>query len=129
MKPSAWWLLAIVAALLALTVMLAPRLRGEHDPRRHTGERAVVLYTAPGCAECEQVRARLRATGVSELRVVDAGSAEGYRALIALGLHQLPVVVIGQQVIGGFHPSAIDAALERAGYTLPPPTSDRGTAP
>ena len=40
---------------------------------------------------------------------------EGRAELLSLGLDATPVVVIGDEVIDGFHPAAIDEALAKLG--------------
>ena len=46
-----------------------------------------------------------------------SGNREGVMRLIALGRNTTPVTTIGDEVIVGYKPKDIDAALETAGIT------------
>jgi glutaredoxin len=75
----------------------------------------VIIYTAPWCAPCKVLAAKLEAEGVT-FRKVDAGSAEAQ----GLTLRALPTVEIrvgGKPAWAGFAPSAksVIEALEEWG--------------
>ena len=46
-----------------------------------------------------------------------SGNREGVKRLIALGRNTTPVTTIGDEVIVGYKPKDIDAALETAGIS------------
>jgi glutaredoxin len=77
----------------------------------------VTLYTAPSCKEtCEQARAVLnrRSVPFSEFQVWNTETTQTLRSVS--GSNQVPVLVVGREVLRGFEPSQFDSLLDSAGY-------------
>lgn len=85
---------------------------GNYESHLQAAGATVVLYGTERCPYCIQARDFLRLRGVSfaDLRV-DTDAAARAR-LQSLGSDSVPVLLIGHQMIRGFHASAIDAALK-----------------
>jgi glutaredoxin len=77
----------------------------------------VVVYSAPDCAPCDQLKQHLqkRGTPFSEKLVRNNGDLN---ALKALGIvdSSFPSLTIGSQKQNGFEPGALDNMLDLAGY-------------
>jgi glutaredoxin len=109
---------SVIGLGLALAVFALSRPNPD-DPRRYTGERGVVLMSAHWCPWCRRLEAELTAGAVPHI-VIDVDTAEGGKAWRSLG-YQVPITVIGQDVITGYNPSLINARLAEAGLpTLKP---------
>jgi glutaredoxin len=80
----------------------------------------VVLYTAPGCAPCDQARGFLQQRGVpySEKSVTTADDRQALRD--AGGDVQLPLLLVGRSKFVGFAASAWNEALDAAQYPSKP---------
>lgn len=79
----------------------------------------VTLYTQHGCVDSERVRQLLRAHGVPFVERDVSRDAEAAAALARTGIFATPLLVIDEQVIFGFRPAALEAALEEAGLWRP----------
>lgn len=109
---------SVIGLGLALAVMVLSRPNPD-DPRRYTGERGVVLLSAPGCGACRRLEEELTAGAVPHI-VIDVETGEGGKAWRSLG-RELPITVIGQTVITGYAPERINDRLAEAGLpTLKP---------
>ena len=89
----------------------------------------VFLYTVRNCDGCDLVRNALSNRGVpiNEKNVED-NSANQDELKAKSGNMSVPTLVIGTTVLSGYNRSAIDSALNQAGYPAPtPPTA--GVAP
>jgi glutaredoxin len=85
--------------------------------QRAIREFPVVLYTAPDCGKpCADGRALLERRGVPYREIVtrDNADIEGMRT--ATGQNQVPALLVGPEVVGGYEPGRWTAALNLAGY-------------
>ena len=93
----------------------------------------VTLYTAPSCkAACENARAALnkRSVPFSEVQVWNEETVQKLKGVSGSG--QVPVLVVGRQVLTGFEPSQFDEMLSSAGYPaagLYPPRNQTAPPP
>lgn len=95
--------------------------------------RPVVLYTAPGCAVCDQARTMLLTRGIP-YREKTVTSMDDQDALKKAGSDgQLPLLLVGRSKQIGFEQGAWDTLLSDAGYptvkSLPPGYSNPPPAP
>jgi len=77
----------------------------------------VTLYTSPGCKDlCEQARAMLnrRSVPFSEFQVWNSETAQKLKSVS--GANQVPVLVVGREVMLGIDQSQVDALLSSVGY-------------
>lgn len=82
-------------------------------PPRPPGAEKVVLYATRWCGYCAKTRAFFAQNGIDYLELDVEESDEGKRGYRALGGNGVPIVVIDDsQVIHGYNPAAIGAALE-----------------
>ena len=87
------------------------------DPRTATGDDRIVMLAADWCGYCRRQQAEFERASV-RYRVLDVDTAEGDRAMQALGAKGVPVTVVGQQVIRGFDTAALKASLSPLGYRV-----------
>jgi len=93
----------------------------------------VTLYTSPSCKEaCENARAALnkRSVPFSEIQVWNEETIQKLKGVSGSG--QVPVLVVGRQVLTGFEPSQFDEMLSSAGYPaagLYPPRNQAAPPP
>jgi glutaredoxin-like protein NrdH len=67
----------------------------------------VTVYTKPGCVQCNATYRALDKNGV-EYHVVDISvDSQARDYLVSLGYLQVPVVVAGGQIWGGFRPDRL----------------------
>lgn len=85
------------------------------DPRLATGERGIVLLAAEWCGYCRQQRNAFETANV-RYRILDVDQPDGDRAMQALGARGVPVTIVGQQVVHGYQPAAVQALLTPLGY-------------
>ena len=72
----------------------------------------IVLYTQPGCAPCNQVKAFLMQRGVDfEVRDV-AADARALAELAELGYLATPVTVVDGEAVVGFNRKRLGALLQ-----------------
>ncbi|KQV51059.1 MULTISPECIES: glutaredoxin family protein [unclassified Duganella] len=70
----------------------------------------IVMYATATCPYCAKARAHMAARGIPyEER--DAGDSQEFGQLGGRGV---PLFVIGSEVLHGFNPAALDAAIRRA---------------
>lgn len=77
----------------------------------------VTLYTAPSCKDnCEQARASLnrRSVPFSEFQVWNSETAQKLKNVA--GSSQVPVLVVGREVLRGFEQGQFNSLLDSAGY-------------
>jgi len=77
----------------------------------------VTLYTAPSCKDtCEQARGVLnrRSVPFSEFQVWNTETTQKLRSVS--GSNQVPVLVVGREVLRGFDQGQFDALLDSSGY-------------
>jgi glutaredoxin 3 len=85
-------------------------------------DRAVVLYSARGCAECERARAFLRERGIEFADVEATEDARTLRELVnASGKAVVPTIVVGDDVLVGWDQARVEEMLAQP---LPPPEDD-----
>jgi glutaredoxin len=102
---------------------------------------AVTLYSAAGCAPCDQGRAMLRKRGIPFAEKTIANADDQQKLKDAGGDGQLPLLVVGHTKLTGFSAAAWHDALNIASYPaqnmLPPayqyaaaaPAAPRGPSP
>lgn len=80
----------------------------------------VFLYTVPNCDACDLVRNALSTRGipVNEKNVED-NSANQDELKAKAGNLTVPAVIVGSTVLTGYNRSALDNALNQAGYPAP----------
>lgn len=72
----------------------------------------IVLYTQPGCAPCEQVKAFLTQRGADfEVRDVSA-DAQALAELTELGYLATPVTIVDGEAVVGFHRKRLELLLQ-----------------
>lgn len=113
-------LLAVGAVLIVLAMGFAHQQRQARlaDPRRHTGERDIVVLAAEWCGYCEQLRSGLDDAGVSYKLLDVEDGAEGEKAFYALGGRGVPVTVIGQEVVHGYDAPRLTSLLKNLGHEV-----------
>ncbi|NZA27643.1 glutaredoxin family protein [Luteimonas sp. SJ-92] len=87
------------------------------DPRNASGEKGIVMLAAEWCGYCRRQQKDFEPANV-RYRVLDIDTAEGDRAMRALGARGVPVTVIGQDVVRGYDTAALDARLAPLGYRV-----------
>jgi len=87
------------------------------DPRRLTGKAGIVMLAADWCGYCRRQQGEFQRAGV-RYQVLDVDQEEGRLALRALGGRGVPVTVIGQDVVHGYNPTALDQRLTPLGYDV-----------
>ena len=76
------------------TIRMASRKRGKQ----------VVVYTAPGCAECARAKGFLRERGIPFREMDVTASPRARKELQRLGARGVPVLLIGDERMDGFDP-------------------------
>lgn len=71
----------------------------------------VVMYTTPTCGYCHRAKAYFNEHGIAYTEVDVTTSSQGRRDFKRLNGRGVPLILIGDQRISGFNPSAIDQAL------------------
>jgi glutaredoxin len=72
---------------------------------------AVMVYSNMGCIPCHPAMEYLSQKGVPFIEKNVAREPGAMQDLMRLGLHVLPVIVIGAKHLSGFNPTEVDAAL------------------
>ncbi|MFK7692163.1 glutaredoxin family protein [Paenibacillus sp. HJGM_3] len=76
-----------------------------------TSVNQAIVYSAPGCQDCEKVKQLLKTEGVAyEVKDVltDASAREAVEKLGFLGI---PVTVVGERAVKGFQPEELKKLL------------------
>jgi glutaredoxin len=104
----------IAALLLALTgaVMLPALVPAADDAPVAVAAPRVEIFTTPSCPFCKALRAYLDARGIAYIEHNVNATQETRAAFYASGAQGVPVVMIGERVIEGFNPVAIESALK-----------------
>ncbi|MBS1169661.1 MAG: hypothetical protein H6R01_579 [Burkholderiaceae bacterium] len=76
----------------------------------------VTLYTASGCAACDEGRALLKNRGIPFTEKTISNNADAERMKQAGGDGRLPFLIVGRNSQAGFEAGSWDAALTAAGY-------------
>lgn len=71
----------------------------------------VVMYTTPSCGYCHRAKAYFSERGIPFTEVDVTASSQGRRDFERLRGRGVPLILIGDQRLVGFNPSAIDRAL------------------
>lgn len=114
-----WLLLAlgVIGGLFYLAGRNHEARLAEHDPRRQSGEREIVMLYAEWCGYCRRQRAEFARAGV-RYRALDVDTAEGGQAMQALKARGVPVTVIGQEVVHGYNTVRLQQLLTPLGYQV-----------
>ena len=90
----------------------------------------VSLYSVPNCDACDLVRNALstRRVPFHEKNVQDDAASQN-ELKSKTGNLTVPSVLVGATVLTGYNRSALDSALNQAGYPAPDATSALGTPP
>jgi len=88
------------------------------DPRRHTGDSAIVMLGASWCGYCHKLKAGLEAAQIPYTEYDVEDGAAGYNAYVALGGRGVPVTVIGQDVVHGYNTARLTQLLSERGHTI-----------
>lgn len=104
----------IAALLLALpgAVMLPALVPAAADVPVAAAAPRVEIFTTPSCPFCKALRAYLGARGIAYIEHNVNATQETRAAFYASGAQGVPVVMIGERVIEGFNPVAIESALK-----------------
>jgi mycoredoxin len=94
-----------------------PQELSPDDPRRITGDAKIIMIAAEWCGYCRKQQKDFEQAGV-RYRVLDYDQAEGKLASKALGTRGVPITVIGQNVVAGYQPEALQAHLKPLGYDV-----------
>jgi glutaredoxin len=77
----------------------------------------VTMYVMPQCGYCEKMREHFKDVGVT-WRERDIATPTIKAEFDAKGGIGTPLVMIGNDVVKGYQPQAVDAALRRNGHAL-----------
>jgi glutaredoxin-like protein NrdH len=72
----------------------------------------VIVYTKPGCVQCNATKKRIEAKGFTPSMIDVSADKAAFDHIIGLGYRQVPVVVAGDDHWAGFQPDKIDALPE-----------------
>lgn len=109
-------LLALVGGYVHFRGAAEPPLHPD-DPRNATGDDRIVMLAAEWCGYCRRQQADFAQANV-RYRVLDIDTAEGDRAMRAIGARAVPVTIIGQDVVRGYNTAALDDRLIPLGYRV-----------
>lgn len=73
----------------------------------------VVLYATDWCPYCEKTRALLAAKGIPYHEMNIETSAEARSQYQRLAAQGVPVLLVAGEVVRGYHPQTMEAALDR----------------
>ena len=73
----------------------------------------VVLYATDWCPYCEKTRALLAAKGIPYHEMNIETSAEARSQYQRLAAQGVPVLLVAREVVRGYHPQTMEAALDR----------------
>jgi len=102
---------ALLMALLG-AVMLPALVPATADAPVAAAAPRVEIFTTPSCPFCKALRAYLDARGIAYIEHNVNATQETRAAFYASGAQGVPVVMIGERVIEGFNPVAIESALK-----------------
>ena len=113
------WLLLLLGAAGGAQALWQGREQPLHadDPRLLPGEQGIVMLAAEWCGFCRKQQQDFEMEGV-RYRVLDVDTPQGDRAARALGTRNVPVTVVGQQVIHGYDTASLKQNLEPLGYSI-----------
>lgn len=101
---------ALLLALSGAVVLPAPA--ADEAPAAVAAAPRVEIFTTPSCPFCKALRVYLEARGIAYIEHNVNATEETRAAFYASGAQGVPVVMIGERVIEGFNPVAIEAALK-----------------
>ena len=102
---------ALLVALLGAALLPALVPAANDTPTAAVAPR-VEIFTTPSCPFCKALRVYLEARGIAYIEHNVNATEETRAAFYASGAQGVPVVMIGERVIEGFNPVAIEAALK-----------------
>ncbi|MBP6382520.1 MAG: glutathione S-transferase N-terminal domain-containing protein [Pseudomonadales bacterium] len=102
---------ALLVALLG-TALLPALVPAANDTPTAAAAPRVEIFTTPSCPFCKVLRVYLEARGIAYIEHNVNATQETRAAFYASGAQGVPVVMIGERVIEGFDPVAIEAALK-----------------
>ena len=103
---------ALLLALSAAVVLPAVVPAADEAPAAVAAAPRVEIFTPPSCPFCKALRVYLEARGIDYVEHNVNATEETRAAFYASGAPGVPVVMIGERVIHGFNPVAIEAALK-----------------
>ena len=106
-------------------------LREPIDTKEHAAQTVVTLYRIAACEPCDATQSYLsEKQGIQlELRDPDASPDVSVEMIERFGKAEVPITVIGAEVVRGHNPLWLDAALAKAGYASSPLTSQSDAPP
>jgi len=87
----------------------SPSTSPPSNPTRSTPLPDITLYSKPGCVQCRATVKRLQLKRLDYTYVDVTESDDAWQKAAQYGISQMPIVVAGDQVWGGYKPEAIDA--------------------
>ena len=113
------WILALLAIIGGVLHLRSQRPEPLHadDPRHATGSDRIVMLSAEWCGYCRRQQADFSQANV-RYRILDVDTAEGDRAMRAIGARTVPVTIIGQDIVRGYNVALLDEKLTPLGYRV-----------
>lgn len=108
---STTWLLIAAGLLAVAPLVAAAQTTATADPATTAERTAVQLYVLPNCGYCERARAHLRERGQVWEEFDIAAEPAHLARFKALGGQGTPLLQVGEQVLHGYVPQQLDAAL------------------
>lgn len=106
-------------------------LREPLDTEEPAAQTVVTLYRIAACEPCDATQSYLsEKPGVQlEVRNPDTNPDVSVEMIERFGKAEVPIAVIGAEVVRGHSPLWLDAALAKAGYVPPPSTPQSSEQP
>jgi mycoredoxin len=86
-------------------------IEGDYAEQRALAGGAVILLGTEWCSFCAKARDHLHARGIAFIDLDIETTVQAAQWMQALGAERVPVILVGDRQIRGFHPQAIDAAV------------------
>jgi len=102
---------AVLAWAVYMAVMFAGDPRGWFTPDQTSEDNAVVLYATEWCGYCRAARRFLQENNIRYVEHDIEKSPDAHRRYRELGGSGVPLLEVNGEVIRGFNPNAIKAAL------------------
>ena len=105
---------ALLLALLGAVALPALVPAADEPGAAAAAAPRVEIFTTPSCPFCKALRVYLDARDIAYVEHNVNATQETRAAFYASGAQGVPVVMIGERVIQGFNPVAIEAALKES---------------